>query len=60
MEAMKTAEYARALYQVHGDAAEAEAARKARECDDEGRRRDAEDWTAVRRSIRQMRGANQS
>ncbi|MDU9004380.1 hypothetical protein [Sedimentitalea todarodis] len=60
MEATKTAEYARALYQVHGDLAEAEAARKARECDDEGKTREAEDWAAVRRSIRQLRGANQS
>lgn len=60
MEAIKTAEYARALYQAHGDAAEAEAARKARECGDKGRRREAEDWSAVRRSIRQLRGANQS
>ena len=40
--------------------AEAEAARKARECGDKGRRREAEDWSAVRRSIRQLRGANQS
>ncbi|MEY8828179.1 hypothetical protein AB9K34_07150 [Sedimentitalea sp. XS_ASV28] len=60
MQATKTAQYARALYQAHGDAAEAEAARKARECDDAGKPREAQDWTAVRRSIRQLRGANQS
>jgi hypothetical protein len=60
MDAIKTAEYARALYQAHGDAAEAEAARKARNCVDAGRTKEAEDWTAVRRTIRQLRGANQS
>jgi hypothetical protein len=59
MDAMKTAEYARALYRAHGDVAEAEVARKARKCEEAGKIKEAEDWTAVRSSIRQLRGANQ-
>ncbi len=59
MDALKTAEYARALYSVHGDQAEAEAARKMRECEAAGEARQAQDWLAVRRTIRQIRGPNQ-
>lgn len=60
MDALQTAEYARALFAAHGDKAEAEAARKMRECQAAGEQQQAEDWQAVRQSIRQIRGPNQS
>ncbi len=59
MDALKTAEYARALYTAHGDKAEAEAAQKMRECEAAGNASEAQDWEAVRRAIRQIRGPNQ-
>ncbi|MFC4671522.1 hypothetical protein ACFO5X_23415 [Seohaeicola nanhaiensis] len=60
MEAIRTAEYAQALYRTHGNRAEAEAAARERQCDSAGKRAEAEDWRAVRRAIRSLRGANQS
>ncbi len=59
MDAIKTAEYARALYTAHGDRAEAEAAQKMRECEEAGNPHEARDWEAVRQAIRQIRGPNQ-
>ena len=59
MDALKTAEYARALYAVHGDRAEAEVAQKMRECKAAGNPKQAQDWQAVRSAIRQIRGPNQ-
>ncbi|SDD97384.1 hypothetical protein [Ruegeria marina] len=60
MDAIRSAEYARALYAAHGDKAEAEAAQKEQHCKAMGNLDQAEDWQAVRRAIRQLRGANQS
>ena len=59
MEVSRVAEYARALYEAHGDKAEAEAAKKAKEYEDAGEERDAADWKAIRAAIRAIRGANQ-
>ncbi len=59
MDALKTAQHARALYSAHGDKAEAEAAQKAREFEAAGNAEEAQNWQAVRASIRQMRGPNQ-
>ena len=59
MDALKTAQYARALCSAHGDKAEAEAAQKAREFEAAGNEEEAQNWQAVRASIRQMRGPNQ-
>ena len=59
MDALKTAQYAHALYAAHGDQAEAEAARKMRECEAAGNTQGAKDWQAVRGAIRQVRGPNQ-
>jgi hypothetical protein len=55
MEVSRVTEYARALYEAHGDKAEAEAAKKAKQCE-EG---EAADWKAIRAAIREIRGANQ-
>ena len=59
MDAIQTAQYARALYTAHGDRAEAEAAQRMRECEAAGNVQEAKDWQAVRQNIRQMRGPNQ-
>lgn len=59
MDAIQTAQYARALFAAHGDQAEAEAAKKMRDCEAAGNRQEAQDWQAVRRTIRQIRGPNQ-
>jgi len=54
------ASYARALYNAHGDAAEAEAVQKASAAEAEGKADEAEDWRAIRRAISEIRGANVS
>ncbi len=59
MDALKTAQYARALYTAHGDRAEAEAAKKMRDSEAAGNRQEAQNWQAVRQTIRQIRGPNQ-
>jgi len=60
MDPMKTAEYARSLLGAHGDKAEAEAAQKARDCEEAGKTGEAEDWQKIRRAIAEMRGPRQS
>ena len=59
MDGEKIVEYARALYNAHGDKAEAEAAQKVRECEEAGKTGEAEDWKAIRTAIKEMRGAKQ-
>ena len=54
------ADYARALYQAHGDKAEAEAAQKMRDAEDAGHTEEVEQWRAVREAVRSIRGANES
>ncbi|TDK49620.1 hypothetical protein [Antarcticimicrobium luteum] len=60
MDAIQTAQYARALYGAHGDKAEAEAAKKARDCELAAKPDEARQWQAVRAAIRALRGPNQS
>ena len=60
MEMSKVNEYARALYEAHGDKAEAEAARKAKGHEEAGDASEAETWQAVRRAISELRGAHES
>lgn len=57
---LKTSEYAFAMYRACGDKAEAIAAQRERHSADNGDRDGAETWRAIRRIIRQKRGANQS
>lgn len=59
MDAIKAAEYARALYTAHGDNAEAEAAQKMRSCTEAGKHDEAANWKAVRQAVRALRGPNQ-
>lgn len=60
MDAVKTAQFARALLSSHGGKAEAEAARRVRESESAGRRDDAENWQAIRRAISELRGPRQA
>lgn len=59
MDAIRTAEYARALFSAHGDRAEAEAAQRMRECEEAGRSDEARDWKKIRRAVNGMRGPRQ-
>ncbi|AHM05572.1 hypothetical protein roselon_03314 [Roseibacterium elongatum DSM 19469] len=49
-------QYAHALYDAHGDKAEAEAAQKAAAARDEGNAEDAEKWDKIRAHIKELRG----
>jgi hypothetical protein len=60
MDVLKTSEIAHALYRAHGSRAEFEAAQREREYTDSGNKNEAANWRAIRASIRQVRGANQS
>lgn len=60
MEMAKITQYARALYEAHGDKAEAEAAQKAKACEDAGDTSEAETWRAVKLAIGEIRGAHES
>ncbi|NBD30876.1 hypothetical protein [Salibaculum griseiflavum] len=60
MQIEKIAQHARALYDAHGDKAEAEAAQKAKQHEEAGESEAAETWRAVQKAIRQLRGANES
>lgn len=59
MEISKIAEYAQALYEAHGDKAEAEAEQKAKKAEDAGDEEHAAIWRAVRSAIAEIRGAHQ-
>ncbi len=59
METAEVMKHARALYDAHGDKAEFEAAQKAREHEDAGRKTEAAQWRSIRSAIREMRGALQ-
>lgn len=53
-------EFASQLLRAHGDGAEVEAARRARESDDKGDTREAGNWRRVRAAIAAMRGPHVS
>ena len=60
---MQTADvirHARALYDAHGDKAEAEAAQKAVAAREAGDAPQAETWDKIRRHIKELRGAKQT
>jgi len=59
MEAHKIAEYARSLFEAHGDKAEAEAAQKMTQAEEAGNEAETEDWRKIREAVRAIRGANQ-
>ena len=60
MDTSKVAEYAHALFQAHGNKAEAEAAQRAKKHEENGEADEAAQWHAVRAAIRELRGAHES
>lgn len=53
-------EYAASLLDAHGDVAEAEAAKKARELEEKGENEQAADWQRIRAAIATLRGPHSS
>ena len=53
-------DYARRLLNAHGPKAAAEAAQKARSCEESGKAEEAETWRHVEAAIREMLGPHQS
>ena len=49
-------DYARRLFDAHGDKAELEAAQKAAECEQQGSKKEASDWRRIQAAIKEMRG----
>jgi hypothetical protein len=60
MNAIQTAEHARALIDAYGENAEAHAAQKANALRNSGEHQHAEAWMQVRKAINQMRGSHVS
>lgn len=60
MKATEIEEYATKLLSAHGDKAEAEAAEKARDCDEKGLAEEAADWRRIRAAIASKRGPHAS
>jgi hypothetical protein len=60
MSTVEIDDYARRLYEAHGDRAEYEAAQKAKDADAKGEADTAEQWRLVREKIRILRGPNAS
>ncbi|WP_425487328.1 hypothetical protein [Methylocystis heyeri] len=56
MEQASIPEYARQLYEAHGDKAIAEAAQKAATLEKEGRREEAQTWRRIEEALKEMRG----
>ena len=56
IDATEAAQQARALYDAHGDKAEAEIAHKAREAQERGDTDTAEDWNKIRTALKELRG----
>jgi hypothetical protein len=59
MEHKDLVQYARSLYDAHGDKAEAEAAQKAAAARDAGDADESEKWDKIRSHIKELRGARQ-
>jgi hypothetical protein len=53
-------DYARQLLEAHGDRAVAEAAQKARACEQQGKNEEAETWRHIEAALKLMRGPHQS
>ncbi len=60
MNAIEIQEHARKLKDAHGDKAILEAAEKARELEEGGDRKQAENWRRIEAALMQMRGPHAS
>jgi hypothetical protein len=60
MNAVEIQTHARKLYEVHGAKALAEAAQMARQFEQRGDKRFAEDWRRIEKALQQLRGPSAS
>ena len=60
MQTVDVQDYARRLFEAHGDKAVAEAAQKARALEEQGKREDAEPWRRIEAALKEMLGPHQS
>jgi len=60
MQAMKIQEHARKLHEAHGDKAAAEAAQKAKACEQQGNMQEAQTWRRIEAALREMQGPHVS
>jgi hypothetical protein len=60
MQAVDVQDYARQLFEAHGLKAIAEAAQKARACEEQGDTAQAQTWRQVEAALMQMRGPHLS
>lgn len=60
MQGVEIHEYARKLFDAHGDKAIAEAAQKARACERDGDAEEAETWRRIESALELMRGPHVS
>lgn len=60
MQEIEIQDYARQLLEAHGDKAVAEAAQKARACEQQGQSEEAETWRHIEAALKLMRGPHAS
>lgn len=60
MQGVEIQDYARQMFQSMGPKAIAEAAKKARELEEQGKRQDASTWREIEASLKTMAGPHQS
>jgi hypothetical protein len=60
MQEMEISDYARQLFEAHGDKAIAEAAQRASACEAQGDNEQAETWRHVEAALKLMQGAAES
>jgi hypothetical protein len=60
MREIEVQDYARQLLEAHGAAAVAEAAQKARACEEKGEAEEAETWRHIEAALKLMRGPHVS
>jgi hypothetical protein len=60
MQEIDIQDYARQLLEAHGAQAVVEAAQKARACEMEGKKEDAEIWRHIEAALKLMRGPHES
>jgi len=60
MQEIEIQDYARQLFEAHGDKAVVEAAKKARSFEDQGNTEEAKTWRHIEAALKLMRGPKQS
>jgi len=60
MQVVDVQDYARQLFEAHGDKAVAEAAQKARALEEQGKNEEAKTWRLIEAAVKEMLGPHQS